>query len=84
TTILRSAPDAKGILYDLPEVVEGAGALLDEAGMTERCTVAGGSFLEAVPAGGDVYVMKNIIHDWSDAESLTILRNIRTAIADGG
>ncbi|PRC45690.1 hydroxyneurosporene methyltransferase, partial [Mycobacterium sp. ITM-2017-0098] len=41
-------------------------------------------FLEAVPAGGDVYVMKNIIHDWSDAESLTILRNIRTAIADGG
>lgn len=84
TTILRSAPNAKGILYDLPEVVDGAGALFDAAGVTHRCTVTGGSFMESVPAGGDVYVMKNIIHDWSDAESLIILRNIRTAIADGG
>jgi hypothetical protein len=84
TTILRSAPSAAGILYDLPDVVAGAGALFDEAGVAHRCTVAGGSFMESVPAGGDVYVMKNIIHDWSDAESLAILRNIRTAIAEGG
>lgn len=84
TTILRSAPKADGILYDLPDVVAGAGALLDAAGLSHRCTVLGGSFMESVPAGGDVYVMKNIIHDWSDAESLKILRNIRTAIADGG
>ena len=83
-TILRSAPGARGILYDLPDVVAGAGPLLDEADVAHRCTVTGGSFLDSVPAGGDVYVMKNIIHDWSDAESLTILRNIRAAIADGG
>jgi hypothetical protein len=83
-SILRSTPGAKGILYDLPDVVEGAGPLLAEADVAHRCTVAGGSFMESVPAGGDVYVMKNIIHDWSDAESLTILRNIRAAIADGG
>lgn len=84
TTILRSAPHAAGILYDLPAVVDGAGALFEEAGVAHRCTVTGGSFLESVPGGGDLYVMKNIIHDWSDAESLIILRNIRTAIADGG
>lgn len=84
STILRAAPAANGILYDLPAVVAGAAPLLEEAGVAGRVTVTGGSFLESVPAGGDVYVMKNIIHDWSDADSTTILRNIRTAIADGG
>jgi hypothetical protein len=83
-TILRSAPSADGILYDLPDVVDGAGPLLEAAGVAHRCTVAGGSFMESVPAGGDVYVMKNIIHDWGDAESLVILRNVRAAISDGG
>ncbi|WP_048634750.1 methyltransferase [Mycolicibacterium aurum] len=83
-TILRSAPNAKGILYDLPEVVAGAGALLDRSDVSQRSTVAAGSFMESVPAGGDLYVMKNIIHDWSDAEALTILRNIRAAVTDGG
>lgn len=83
-TILRSAPNAKGILYDLPEVVAGAGALLDQSDVSQRSTVAAGSFMESVPAGGDLYVMKNIIHDWSDAEALTILRNIRAAVTDGG
>lgn len=84
STILRGAPAATGILYDLPAVVAGAGPLLEQTGVADRSTVSGGSFLESVPAGGDVYVMKNIIHDWSDADSTTILRNIRTAIADGG
>ncbi|MDG4665096.1 methyltransferase [Mycobacterium sp. 236(2023)] len=83
-SILRGAPAAHGILYDLPKVVAGAGPLLDQTGLSERITVSGGSFLESVPAGGDVYVMKNIIHDWGDAEAATILRSIRTAIADGG
>jgi hypothetical protein len=84
STILRSAPGANGVLYDLPKVVDGAGPLLEEAGVAHRCTVQGGSFMESVPAGGDIYVMKNIIHDWNDEDALTILRNVRTAIADGG
>ncbi len=83
TTILRSAPDAVGVLYDLPKVVEGAQPLLEDAGIAHRVEVEGGSFLESVPAGGDLYVMKNVLHDWNDADCLTILRNIRTAIADG-
>ncbi|AFM16939.1 hydroxyneurosporene-O-methyltransferase [Mycolicibacterium chubuense NBB4] len=83
-TILRSEPAARGVLFDLPTVVAGAGPLLSAAGVAQRCTVEGGSFLESVPDGGDVYVMKNIIHDWNDDDALTILRNIRTAIADAG
>ncbi|PQE02691.1 hydroxyneurosporene methyltransferase [Mycobacterium sp. EPG1] len=82
--ILQSAPAAAGVLYDLPAVVAGAPPLLTAAGVADRCTVTGGSFLDSVPSGGDLYVMKNVIHDWNDADSATILRNIRAAIADGG
>ena len=84
STILHRAPDARGLLYDLPAVVAGADPVLQAAGVADRCTAEGGSFLEQVPGGGDAYVMKNIIHDWDDESSLTILRNIRTAIAPGG
>jgi O-methyltransferase domain/Dimerisation domain len=84
STILHRAPGARGLLYDLPKVVAGADAVLKAAGVADRCTADGGSFLEWVPAGGDAYVMKNIIHDWDDESSLTILRNVRTAIAPNG
>lgn len=81
---LATAPDARGVLFDLPSVIAGAGPELDRAGVSDRCTKTGGSFFEAVPEGGDAYLMKTIIHDWDDEKSLTILRNIRTAIAPNG
>jgi hypothetical protein len=84
STILRSAPDARGVLYDLPAVVAGADPTLAAAGVAGRASVTGGSFMDSVPAGGDAYVMKNIIHDWSDDDAVTILRNIRTAMAPNG
>lgn len=84
STILHRAPDARGLLYDLPAVVAGSEPVLSGAGVADRCTAEGGSFFERVPEGGDAYVMKNIIHDWDDESSSTILRNIRTAIAPGG
>lgn len=82
--VLKQAPDARGVLFDLPSVIEGAGPELDRAGVADRCAKAGGSFFEAVPDGGDAYLMKTIIHDWDDEKSLTILRHIRTAIEPGG
>lgn len=81
--ILNSAPDARGVLYDLPEVVEGAPALLARFGVTERVAVKSGSFFDAVPAGADMYVMKNVIHDWADAESVAILTRVRAAARPG-
>ncbi|MEO3757526.1 methyltransferase [Mycobacterium sp. B14F4] len=84
STILHRAPGARGLLFDLPAVVSGADTVLAAAGVADRCTAEGGSFLQGVPAGGDAYVMKNIIHDWDDESSSTILRNIRTAIAPNG
>ncbi|WP_370329176.1 methyltransferase [Mycolicibacterium hippocampi] len=83
-TILRSAPESRGILYDLPAVVEGAAPTLQVAGVAHRVSTAGGSFMSSVPDGGDAYVLKSVIHDWDDETALTILRNVRTAIPPTG
>jgi hypothetical protein len=82
--VLAQSPTAQGVLFDLPSVVEGAGRALDAAGVTQRCTVTAGSFFDSVPNGGDAYLLKSIIHDWDDASALTILRNVRAAIAADG
>lgn len=81
--ILASAPESQGVLCDLPEVIAGAAPLLRENGVAERVQLAEGSFFEGVPAGGDAYVLKHIIHDWDDAASLRIMRNVRSAAAPG-
>ncbi len=81
--ILASAPNARGVLYDLPEVIAGAGPLLRESGVAERVRLAQGSFFDYVPPGGDAYVLKHIIHDWDDDPSVQILRNVRSAAAAG-
>jgi hypothetical protein len=77
--ILGSAPNAHGVLYDLPEVISGAAPLLRETGVAERVQLTEGSFFDSVPAGGDAYVLKHIIHDWDDDPSIQILRNVRSA-----
>ena len=41
-----------------------------------------GNFFEAVPSGGDVYVLSHILHDWDDEPARRILRAIRTAAGD--
>jgi hypothetical protein len=84
SAILQAAPAARGILVDLPHVVESARALLGERGVAERCELVGGSFFESVPGGGDAYVMKWIIHDWNDANATRILRVVRAAIPPAG
>jgi hypothetical protein len=81
--ILASAPDAQAVLYDLPEVIAGAPALLRESHVAERVRLAEGSFFDGVPQGADAYVLKHIIHDWDDDESIQILRNVRSAAAPG-
>ncbi|OBK74724.1 hydroxyneurosporene methyltransferase [Mycobacterium sp. 1274761.0] len=81
--ILGATPGARGVLYDLPSVIEGAPELLQRYGVADRVRIEGGSFFDAVPEGGDAYVLKNIIHDWPDAEATTILGNIRKVARPG-
>lgn len=82
--VLGQAPGARGVLFDVPQVAAGAGDVLTAAGVAGRCEVQGGSFFESVPAGGDTYLLKTVIHDWDDDRSLAILRNVRSAITPDG
>ena len=84
--ILGHYPAMRGILYDMDHVVAGARPVLAADGVADRCEVVPGNFFESVPAGGDSYIMKHIIHDWEDDKALTILNNIRHALkgVDGG
>lgn len=81
--ILVRYPAMSGVLFDQPHVVSGAATVLERAGVADRCEVIGGSFFEGVPGGGDAYIMKSIIHDWEDAESIAILRSCRAAMTEG-
>ena len=78
TRILKANPEAKGVLYDAPQVVSGAQDRLNAEGLSDRCETVAGDFFKSVPAGGDVYVMKWIIHDWDDERAIRILKNCRT------
>lgn len=69
-------------LFDRPEVVEGARATLDHTGVGDRIERVGGDFFTSVPAGGDVYLLKHILHDWSDEACVRILENVRAAMTD--
>lgn len=75
SALLSEYPGMKGILFDLPNVVGNPARLPSEFG--ERFSVEAGSFLETIPAGGDLYILKNILHGWNDEDCLKILGNIR-------
>jgi len=81
--ILSANPRLRGVLADQPAVVAGA-TTLRRGSLANRCEIAGGDFFISVPEGGDAYIMKWIIHDWNDEDSLKILRNCRRAIRRDG
>lgn len=83
TTILRANPTLRGVLFDLPHVVQGATDRLRREGLADRCTIVGGDFFEAIPDGGDAYAMKFIIHDWNDDRAIRLLRNCRRVMRGG-
>lgn len=84
TVVLKRHPRLNGLLYDLPGVIERARQNLGAAGVADRCQTAAGNFFESVPAGADAYLMRHIIHDWTDEQCQTILRNIRQVIPRDG
>lgn len=79
--LLKISLEASAILFDLPHVIERAKGRIEGEGLAERCELVGGDFFQAAPAGGDLYVLKHIIHDFGDEDALTILRNCRRAMS---
>ncbi|HZI49622.1 MAG TPA: methyltransferase, partial [Pyrinomonadaceae bacterium] len=84
TSILTRNPNMRGILFDAPVVVEGAKPKIAASPIADRCEVIGGDFFQSVPSGGDAIIMKWIIHDWNDEQSVAIMKNCHRALPDNG
>lgn len=81
---LRTFPDLRGVLFELPEVAELGATRLRADGVYDRCEVVSGDFFEGVPVGGDLYVLRTILHNWPDDEAVRILARSREAVKAGG
>ncbi len=82
--ILKANPQTQGILFDMPSVIAGESELLEKEGVTARVEKVSGDFFQSVSAGADAYLMKHIIHDWDDEQSIKILQNIYSAMNGNG
>ncbi|QJB36418.1 methyltransferase [Chitinophaga oryzae] len=81
SAILKRTPGPSGIVFDVPYVVEQTAALLAaDPLLRHRCSAVSGNFFEQVPAGGDAYLLKMIIHDWDDEDSVRILSVVSKAM----
>jgi hypothetical protein len=82
--VLRARPEVRGILVDLPSTVARSGEVFMAAGVTERVTVVGQSFFDPLPAGGDLYLLKNLLADWPDREAAALLKRCAEAARPTG
>jgi hypothetical protein len=80
SAILDRNPDVRGIVYDQPDVIRSASATVN---LTKRFELREGSFFDAVPQGGSVYILSYILHDWPDEKALAILRSCANAMQPG-
>lgn len=83
SAILSTHRGLRGILFDEAHVLDHATAYLEETGVSGRVEKVAGNFFEKVPSGADAYLLKDVLHDWDDERSLTILKNCRAAMAPG-
>jgi O-methyltransferase/methyltransferase family protein len=78
--VLRHDREIAGVLLERPGMLELAEEYLAEQGVADRCELVEGDFFASVPTGGDVYVLKSVLHDWDDERCVAILRNCRAAM----
>jgi hypothetical protein len=81
--ILSANPKLRGVLFDLPSVVKGADSLRSGS-LAARCEIVGGDIFQSFPEGADAYLMRVVLHDWSDDDALRILKTCRRAIPAHG
>ena len=84
SAVLQANPAARGILFDLPHVIETAGGAIAAAGLSDRCELVSGDFFRAVPEGADLHLLKQVIHDWNDERATQLLQSCHRALAPGG
>ena len=84
TGTLQAYPKMRGVLFDLPYVIDAARERVAESTVSDRVEFVSGDFFAGVPAGADAYILKSVIHDWDDERALTILKNVKRAMKPGG
>jgi 2,7-dihydroxy-5-methyl-1-naphthoate 7-O-methyltransferase len=82
--ILLARPGIRGILVDLPRTVTRSADIFRAAGVAGRVTVAGQSFFDPLPAGADLYLLKNVLADWPDREATALLTRCAEAARPAG
>jgi hypothetical protein len=78
--LLQRHTDLRGVLFDTAKVAAAARPALRDAGLGTRCRCVAGDFFDAVPADGDLYIAKSVLHNWRDEQAIAILRNCRRAM----
>ena len=81
TALLQAYPDLSAVILDLELAAARARHALANAGVADRGTFVAGDFFTSVPEGGDLYVLKSVLHNWDDAAAVRILRRCREAMA---
>lgn len=81
--LLQGAPNSRGLLFDLESVLAGADRELEALGVAGRVEKVAGSFFEAIPADPDLFILKHILHDWTDEQCAQILQNVASAMKPG-
>ena len=82
SAILHREPGTSGVVFDAPRVADLARERIREEGLTDRCSVVGGDFFDEVPADGDLYVLKWVLHNWSDERAGDLLRSCGRAMRE--
>ncbi len=82
--VLRANAGVRGTLVELPDTVARGRRFLAERGLDGRCEFAAQSFLDPLPAGGDVYLLSAVLHGWDDEPAVAILRRCAEAAGDAG
>ncbi|MEV0320167.1 methyltransferase [Streptomyces sp. NPDC050658] len=82
--VLEAHTDLTGVVFDTKDGLAEVPTTLRRHGLTERCSSVSGDFFHSVPKGSDLYLMKSILHDWTDEQAVTILRHCREVLPAGG
>ena len=80
SVVLRAHSGLRGVLHDRPHAADAARRKLLQAGVADRCEFVAGDFFDAIPSGGDLYLLKSVLHDWDEERARTILMRCRASM----
>ncbi|MFE5716988.1 methyltransferase [Streptomyces erythrochromogenes] len=82
--VLEAHPGLTGVVFDTADGLAEAPKTLARHRLEDRCSLTAGDFFRSVPQGSDAYLLKSVLHDWTDAQAATILHHCRQVLPPGG